>query len=174
MTSTRPYTGLSDGIAGGVKPGLRLLVDHIVRETGGALWDNGTYQVRQKRGKGTMSVHATGRAADLSWRWTGNRGKPNHGYAVAKRVAYWLTDNADALGIEAVFDYFPKPYGRGWRCDRGKWATYRVLTLAGAGGGDWLHLELGPVKAANPRLVADGIKLAGPIFPSTALVGPTA
>lgn len=62
--------------------------------------------------------------------------------------------NADELGVEAVLDYFPKPYGRGWKCDRGEWVRYTKPTIAGAPGGTWFHVEISPRFADNPELVA--------------------
>jgi hypothetical protein len=52
------------------KPTSRLerLVQYIVFLSENKCWNNGTWTVRDMRGKTQMSVHATGRAADISWR----------------------------------------------------------------------------------------------------------
>jgi hypothetical protein len=35
----------------------------------------------------------------------------------------FLVANADALHIEAVFDYYPGPHGRGYKCESGRWTV---------------------------------------------------
>ena len=146
----RPYTGY-DRTAPAKRVGLEALVAAIVDTTDSALWNNGTRVVRPKRGKGSMSVHATGRAADLSWRPMGDRRRGSD-YTTAQRVADLLVDNADRLGLEALFDYYPAPYGRGWRCDRDSWRKYSKRAFSGAPGGDWLHLEVSNTAADDPGL----------------------
>jgi len=144
----RPYTGINDGIAKGAHPGLLLLVDYITKSTSGWLWNNGTYANRKMRGKSSMSVHATGRAADLSYRhitkhrW--GKGRPH-----AVHVMKWLVKNADVLGVEMILDYMPAPHGRGWRCDRDAWENYKKATVSGAPNGDWIHVEISPKMAKD-------------------------
>ena len=58
-----------------------------------------------------------------------------------------LVDNADLLGLEALFDYFPAPHGRAWMCDRDAWSNYKKETIHGAPKGDWLHAEVSPEMA---------------------------
>lgn len=147
----RPYTGNSDGTAPNKRPGLEALVAAIVDTTDAGLWNNGTRIVRPKRGKSGLSVHATGRAADLSWRPMGDHRRGSD-YDLACRVADLLVDNADRLGLEAVFDYYPKPFGRGWKCDRDAWRQYTKRAFSGAPGGDWLHIEVAPSVADDPGL----------------------
>jgi len=149
----RPYTGTKDGLSKGKRPGTEQWVKEISRLSGGALWNNGTWGVRDIRGTpGVLSVHATGRAMDLSYRKTGNKGVPK-GRQETMKVLRLIIPNAELLGIECVLDYFPQPWGRGWRCDRDAWQRYTRKTISGAPGGDWLHVELSPLYADNPEIV---------------------
>lgn len=152
----RPYTGTTEGLGGGRRPGLEELVAALQYLTNGALWNNGTYGIRLMRDSSRPSVHGTGRAADLSGRPMGDhrRGCTRaqlHGYAD------WLVANADVLGIELVVDYgYTGPLGRGgrtWRCDRGTWRYPNVGDLSGGGQswGDWLHVEVSPDMADADR-----------------------
>jgi len=150
----RQYTGNRDGDHGKARPGLLEFVKTVEQATDGALWNNGTYASRTMRGKESLSVHATGRAVDLSWRKTGNKGRRN-GRAVAQWLCDALTANAELLGVEMVIDYWPKPWGRGWRCDRGVWQMYDKLTVHGAPDGDWLHVELSPDMADSQARVRE-------------------
>ena len=75
----RKYTGY-DKVSKRKRAGLEKLVDLLEAEFG--LWNNGTHAVRKKRGKSTYSVHATGRAADLSWRGGKYRGSGTYEDAV--------------------------------------------------------------------------------------------
>lgn len=142
----RPYTGY-DKTASGKRPGFEKLIDLLEAHFG--LWNNGTFAVRKKRGKASLSVHATGRAGDLSWRGSPYRGSGN--YQDAVRMMDFLVENADALDVEAVFDYYPKPYGRGWKCDRNAWNNYSKKAFSGVPGGDWVHVEIGNKYADNPN-----------------------
>ena len=149
----RPYTGY-DKTASGKLAGFETLIDLLEAHFG--LWNNGTYGVRAKRGKSSMSVHATGRAGDLSWRGAPYRGTGN--YQDALRMMEWLTEHADALEIEAIFDYFPKPWGRGYKCDRDAWVTYDKKAFSGAPGGDWVHIEISSRYSENPQFYIDYFK----------------
>lgn len=113
----------------------------------GTLWNNGTWVVRNVRGKNALSVHATGRAMDLSF-----RGKPG-GRIVAERIMNALVANHTLLGVECILDYW-EGFGRGWRCDREAWVEYDKPTLTGAPGGDWIHVEISPRMADLPQRVA--------------------
>ena len=144
----RKYTGTSDGAAAGKRAGMTQFVKEIVALSDGALWDNGTWVVRSKMGKTSLSVHATGRAVDLSYRKMETKGKPN-GRQHAEKVIDFLVTNWRYLHIEAILDYYPQPHGRGWRCDREAWQNYTRKTISGAPGGDWIHVELGPKFADN-------------------------
>jgi hypothetical protein len=141
----RRYTGY-DKTAKRKRAGLEKLVDLLEAEFG--LWNNGTYGVRKKRGKSTYSVHSTGRAADKSWRGAPYKGSGK--YEDAVRMMDFLVENADELEIEAVFDYYPKPFGRGWMCDRGAWKVYDRRAFSGAPGGDWVHIEISNKYADDP------------------------
>lgn len=150
-TTNRPYTGF-DGVAPSITPGLQMLIRRLEKETGRGLWNNGAYGVRDMKGKpGNPSVHATGRAVDMSWRdMPDERGKPNY-RPEAQKVIRTLVANADPLGIEMIIDYFLHPWGRAWRCDRGRWRKYDNRTVSGAPGGDWYHIEISPALALNPN-----------------------
>jgi len=140
---TRPYTGTKDGAAAGKRAGLEEFVRQMNAWSDGALWNNGTWVVRNMRGKESLSVHATGRAVDLSYRKLGDKGKPN-GRQHAERAIEFLVANWRFLHIECILDYFPQPHGRGWRCDRAAWQNYTSKAITGAPGGDWIHVEIGP------------------------------
>lgn len=150
----RKYTGTSDGPAPGKRAGLEEFVKQVATLSGGALWNNGTWVVRNMRGKESLSVHATGRAVDMSWRKLGNKGVAD-GRGQARRTINRLVANADLLQIECILDYFPDPHGRGWRCDRGTWQVYTKPTISGAPSGDWYHIEISPEMADSPQKVVD-------------------
>jgi hypothetical protein len=149
----KPYTGFN-GDAGAARLGLARLVDYCTFLTGNGLWNNGMYANRPMRGKPTTSVHATGRAVDLSWRKTpATKTRPARGfgtYPKAKQFIDFLVTHQDALMLELVLDYHPGPHGQGWRCDRQTWVQYDRPTIGGAPGGDWFHLEISPRQANNP------------------------
>ena len=159
-TSSRPYTGF-DGYAKGRLPGTELLVGVIQYLTEGKVWNNGTFGIRLMRGKPLPSIHGTGRAADLSWRdmRDGRRGD-GATRADGVRIADWLVRHADLLGVELVLDYWPAPFGRGWRCDRQEWSNYTRATIAGAPGGDWLHVEISPAMARDGEAMRKAIEQA--------------
>lgn len=143
----RKYTGTTDGAARGKRPGTEEFVKQVVALSGGALWNNGTWVIRNKKGKSSLSVHATGRAMDLSWRFR------QHGRSAAERVMDILVANNEVLGVEMILDYW-KDHGRGWRCDRQAWLTYTKPTITGAPGGDWIHVEIAPRMADSANKVA--------------------
>jgi len=151
---TRPYTGIKDYPAKGKRPGTEYFAATINYLTGGKIWNNGTYGIRPIRGGVTPSVHGTGRAVDLSRRNMNTPGK--HGMNrtdFINQVIKPLVDNADLFGIELVVDYGFGVGGRTWRCDRGTWITQPKGRIAGGGWGDWIHVELDPAHADNPKLV---------------------
>lgn len=143
---SRKYTGY-DKTATGKRAGLERLVDLLEAHFG--LWCNGSWTVRTKRGLKSMSVHATGRAADLSWRGGDYRGPGR--YAPAEKMMKFLVENSEALDLEACFDYWNKhgEHGRGWKCDRDEWTVYDRRAFSGVPG-DWVHIEIGNRYADNP------------------------
>jgi hypothetical protein len=143
MSKGRPYTGTKDGAAKAKRPGTEKLVDLCKRRW--SFSNLGTWVVRDMRGKpGTLSVHATARAADIGY------GTAKGMRAKAIEAAEWFATHADALGIEEIHDYAYGKYGRGWRCDRHAWKIYANLAeSAGTPGGTWLHVELSPAMADN-------------------------
>lgn len=149
---SRTYTGVKDGPSRRKRPGLELLAHGLQYITGGAVWVNGTYGIRNARSKSSLSVHATARAADLSRR---AMGEGRNGCSRADMVALidLLVTNADAIGLELLIDYEHKPHGRGWCCDRQEWRDYRAGQVAGGGSGDWVHIEISPSHADNPELI---------------------
>jgi hypothetical protein len=148
----RPYTGNKDGAAKGLRPGMKVFIDEVIKLSNGALWNNGDFGVRNMRSKESLSVHATGRAVDLSYRHVGAKGVKN-GRREAVRICKILTEHADLIGLEAILDYFPKPHGRGWQCSRDAWSAYKQHVISGAPSGDWLHLEISPDMADSPEKV---------------------
>jgi hypothetical protein len=140
-------------------------IKQVIHHSSGALWNNGSYGQRDMRGKpGSLSVHATGRAVDMSYRGSAQRPKANRKNALA--FIDKLIANANELGIEIVMDYFPAPYGRAWRCDRQAWSKYSKPTIGGAPGGDWFHIEITPQAADSVIWVkAAFLKVFGEIPP---------
>lgn len=143
----RKYTGW-DQNASGRRAGTERLIELLIEWSGGAFFNNGSWLVRAKRGKSSPSVHGTGRAFDLSWRGGKYSGSGN--YQDAERAMAFLVEHADVLLVEAVFDYYPSPYGRGWKCNRDAWTQYRRRAFSGAPGGDWFHVEIANDRADDP------------------------
>ena len=153
VPGSRDYIGNSDGPAAGKRAGTEEWVRQAAKWSNGALWNNGTYGQRDIKGKpGTMSVHATGRAMDLSYRKMDTKGVAE-GRKVSKAFIDVVVANANKLGVQMIIDYWPQPFGRAWRCDRQAWKAYETKTVSGAPGGDWWHLELSPAMADNPEAV---------------------
>ena len=165
--NTRPYTGF-DGVAGGTTAGLQVLIRTVERVTNRGLWNNGAWGVRDMKGKpGNPSVHATGRAVDMSWRNVdGPRGDgPDAAwraqpYQRACAIIETLIANANEIGLEMVIDYQIAPFGRAWRCDRMTWKNYTSKTVSGAPGGDWFHIEISPAMGRNPEAMKTALDKA--------------
>jgi len=157
----RPYTGNTDGLAEGERKGLAVFIKELCALYP-ALWNNGSFVNRPKRGSSSMSVHATGRACDLSYRFMAKekRGIKEGGRKQAMEAIDFVVKNADAFGLEAILDYFPMPHGRGWRCDRGGWSIYTKATIHGAPMGDWVHFEIAPLLADNPEAMREAFAQA--------------
>ena len=151
IPNSRPYTGNSDGASPAPRQGMDEWIRQAIKYSDGACWNNGSWGVRNMRGSGNLSVHATGRAVDLSYRKTEKH--PNSNRKNTMAFIRVVTANANALGLECILDYLLKPYGRGWRCDRQRWRKYSKPTIHGAPGGDWLHIEISPAMADSPALV---------------------
>ena len=132
----RKYTGY-DGDATGRRAGTQKFIDWVLFLNGGKITNLGSFVRRNMRGKESRSVHATGRAIDFGF----------SNYEDGVTLADFLVRHNELLGVECVIDYHPRPHGRGWRCDRQAWTTYRKHTVAGAPGGRWLHVELSPAVA---------------------------
>jgi hypothetical protein len=144
----RPYTGTKDGAAKGKRKGTEKFVDLL--EFFFKTKNLGTWVVRDMRGKpGQLSVHATGRASD-------------NGHGNVKKLeelADGLAAHADLLGIEEIHNYSYGKFGRGWRCDRHAWKVYaNEKESAGSIGGKWIHVELTPEMADDPKKVEEAFK----------------
>jgi hypothetical protein len=155
------YTGTSDGAALGKRPGTEKFVD-IIKKKG--FTNLGTWAVRNMRGSDRLSVHATGRAADIGYK----------DKATAAMWANWLVANYKTLGVEEVHDYAGttkkgcEKWGRGWRCNRdGKpgWKDWTETANGGSGGGLWLHVELTPAMADDPQAFVKAWKSVTPPTP---------
>jgi len=156
----RPYTGNTDGAATREGAGLRVLVNFLLKKYPG-LWDNGTFGIRDMKGfaPGNLSVHGTGRAVDLSYRFMKAKGLGVRfrGRKQAVACANWLVANDDTLGLEMIIDYLPTkkaPFGRTWKCTRDGWLTYTKLTVRGS---DWLHVEIAPTQANSAILMRQAL-----------------
>lgn len=167
----RPYTGTSEGLGGGRRPGLELFADGIEYLTNGALWNNGTYGLRPMTSDATKpSVHGTGRAVDLDATNMGGT-RPGMSLTDLHKWADLFADRADLLGIEMVIHYAYRgphgQYGRVWRCDRDAWRYPNAGVLAGGGTtwADHLHIEMSPEFADSPTKVQAG--LAALLFGAT-------
>lgn len=152
----RPYTGTKEGVGRGRRPGTETFAGGVQTGTKGRLWNNGTYQMRPMRGSSAVSVHATGRALDLSYRKTGKH--PGSDRAFGLRFIDELVEHAEELGLEMIVDYgYTGGLGGGrvWKCDRNAWKDSKRGVIQGGGnpGSDWFHVELSPAAADNPEQV---------------------
>ena len=170
VPGARDYIGNADGAALAPRAGTNAWIKCAIKYSGKSLWDNGSWGQRDMRGKpGSLSVHATGRAMDLSYRYMAdkNKGVPT-GRKTSLEFINKVVANANALGIQAILDYFPKDFGRGWRCDRQAWSKYSKPEIHGAPGGDWWHVEISPTMADNPQAVEAAFLLVFGDNPPTA------
>jgi hypothetical protein len=145
---SRKYTGW-DKNASGKRAGLEKFVELTSKRFNNGVWNNGTWSVRNMKNAGPPkpSVHGTGRAADMSWRKSGNKGFGD--YQTALQVVDFWVANAELFLVEEIHDYFPAPFGRGWRCDRASWKVYDKQTIGSAPNGDWFHVEIANDHADN-------------------------
>jgi len=141
---TRPYTAFKAPVAKGPLQGMDEFIRQVVKRSGGSLWNNGSWVVRDIRTKpGQLSNHARGLAADLSYRKMTDKGIAD-GRKIALPFIYKLLENADTLQIELVIDYAEN---RSWKCDRGTWLKGKWS------GGDWFHVEVSLAMASDANLV---------------------
>jgi len=150
VIGSRPYTGNTDPVTA-PRAGMDEWIRQAIKYGGGAFWNNGSWGIRNMRGSDQVSVHACGRAVDLSYRPSEKQPTANRKATIA--FINIVLANANELGVECVLDYFPKAFGRGWRCDRQRWKSYSKPEIHGAPGGDWLHVEINPQMADAPNLV---------------------
>jgi hypothetical protein len=149
------YTGTKDGAAKGKRAGLEAMQNTLKY-----LFDAknlGTYVLRNMRNNASppqLSVHATGRAADIQPKTD----------AETNKLIKFLVDNAETLHIEEVHDYKDGTHGRGWRCSRreldGKagWKQWTAQDNGGSAGALWCHYEIAPDFADSPEKVAAAFK----------------
>lgn len=146
VPNARDYIGNADGPSPKPRAGMDEWIRQAIHHSNGALFNNGSYGQRDMKGKpGSLSVHATGRAVDLSYRKSTKNPNANRKNALA--FINKVLEHANELGVQAVLDYFPKTHGAGWRCDRQTWEKYTKPTISGAPGGDWFHVEISPQAA---------------------------
>ena len=146
IPNARDYIGNADGPSLKPRAGMDEWIRQAVAASNGALWNNGSWGQRDMRGKpGTLSVHATGRAVDLSYRKTEKHPKASRLNALS--FIDVVVANANDLGLQCILDYFPKEHGRAWRCDRYAWLKYDKPTIHGSPVGDWFHIEITPQAA---------------------------
>lgn len=159
----RKYTGWK-GDATKKRPGTEAFMRQLAARTGGALWNNGTYGIRLKRGKKTPSVHGTARAGDASYRHTGKKkGIPN-GRPVAINIVETIVAHASDFGLEMLIDYQFGDFGRAYRCDRDDWKIYKKMEEVGGGTGDWIHFEISDEFADSAKKVNDAfLAVFGPL-----------
>ena len=139
----RPYTAALAPVIKGPLPGTDEFIRQVVKRSGGSLWNNGSWVIRDMRSRpGQLSNHARGLAIDFSYRKMPNKGIVD-GRKIALPFVYKLLKNADTLQIELVIDYF---FSRSWKCDRSSW-------LKGNWSGDWFHIEISPAMANSESLV---------------------
>lgn len=122
-----------DKTATGKNPATEKLVELCVKRWGAK--NLGTFQVREIKGgkPGQMSVHSTGRAADVLI----------EDKAKKKQAIEWFTnpDVVACLGLQELHVYDSGKWGKGWRIGRG-WKQWSESDNGGSAGGKWLHLEI--------------------------------
>lgn len=102
------YDGPPSKCAKGSRPGTKALRAGVIERFG--CGDDGIFNCRPTRNRGstTLSFHADGRAWDA------------HGTGeLNKRIAAWLVDHADELGVQEVISY-----RRRWDARTRKWSVY--------------------------------------------------
>ena len=143
---TKPYTVTKQPVVSSALAGMTKWATLACQHSDGSLWNNGTWVVRDVRGKpGIVSNHARGLSSDLSYRWQlqAKKGRQD-GRKVSLAYMVKLLENADTLGIQLVIDY---ALGRSWKCDRGTWIAGNFES------GDWWHVEIEARLANDPAAV---------------------
>lgn len=152
----KPYIVTQQPVSKKPLPGMDEWIRQAVKNSNKSLWNNGSWVVRDVRGKpGVISNHARGLAVDLSYRWQAQKklGRQD-GRKVSLAYIVKLLENADDLGIQLVIDY---ALNRSWKCDRGTWQPGKFES------GDWYHIEIEPTIANNANLAkACWVKVFGP------------
>ena len=152
----KPYTVELAPVVTRPLEGTDEFIRQVVKRSNGALWNNGSFINREKHGHpGSISNHARGLAIDFSYRYNSSAGV---GRKAGLGFINLLVANADALGVQLIIDYFPEPFGRSWRCDRGTWRKATKPTFVGAPGGDWFHVEIALDKAVSANAVSLAFK----------------
>jgi hypothetical protein len=137
----KPYTVNAAPVVTRPLAGMDLWIRRAVRHSDKSLWNNGSWIIREIKGKpGTISNHAKGVAVDLSYRYNSST---NAGRKKSMPYINKLLQNADTLGIQLVIDY---GLNRSWKCDRGTWIRGKFAS------GDWYHIEVDPVICNSPEL----------------------
>ena len=159
-----PYTGNTDP-SDGARPGTEKLIDILSSRWG--FTNLGIWANRPMRGSTRLSVHATGRAVDAGF-------KPERA-ALVGSICIWLAENYYTLGIEEIHDYSgtskigTEKWGRGFRCNRGGrpgWLDWTADNNGGTPGGKWLHIELAPRMADDPRALVKAWKSVSATAPA--------
>jgi hypothetical protein len=148
MTS-RPYTGNKDGNHPTPRAGTKRFVEFCEYLFG--VKNIGIYANRPMRSGSSLSVHATWRAVDLK----GTK-------AQRKDLVEFLFTHRDSLNIEEQHSYdgvgvpFPtEKWGAGYRSSRDNWLKWTISRNGGTPGADWVHVEISPLMADNPKLVEE-------------------
>ena len=102
IPNSRPYTGNSDGASPAPRQGMDEWIRQAIKYSNGGCWNNGSYGVRNMRSSNNLSVHATGRAVDLSYRRSDKHPTANRKATMA--FIKVVTANANALGLECILD----------------------------------------------------------------------
>lgn len=165
----RKYTGY-DGDATGKLAGTEEFMRLLIKWAEGALWNNGTFGLRNMRGKEDPSVHCTARAGDPSYKYVKkgkgvkkDKGIP-FGRPAALKVINKVVNNAAKFGLEMMIDYEFGEFGRAYRCDRDAWKIYTKMIEYGGGTGQWFHFELSPEFACSKAKVKAAFeKVFGPL-----------
>jgi hypothetical protein len=143
----RKYTGTKDGPAKGKREGTETFQRLLCKRFDSR--NLGTYVLRNMRGSKNMSVHATGRAGDTMPKTRKS----------ALEIIKWLETHAELFEVEEIHDYLfdidgkgpSVGYGRGWRVGRG-WKVWTAKDNGGPGG-LWIHWEISPRMADDPKAV---------------------